>query len=206
MSKALLLVDIQNDFSPTGALPVPHGDEIVPVINNLLDKFDFVIATLDWHPEDHGSFASQYPGKTPGEIVKLSGTDQILWPAHCVQNSKGAEFIPTLNKDVIDHVVHKGTHVEVDSYSGFYDNQKLHDTGLADYLKTNNITDVYVVGLATDYCVKFTALDAVESGFNTFVIRDATKGVDMNSGDVEAAFVVMQDAGCKVIESKELND
>lgn len=206
MSKALLLVDVQNDFSPAGALPVPRGDEIVPVINSLLNKFDFVVATLDWHPKNHGSFASQYPGKNPGEIIKLSGADQILWPVHCVQNSEGAEFIPTLNKDAIDHVVCKGTHVEVDSYSGFYDNQKQHDTGLADYLKTNNITDVYVVGLATDYCVKFTAIDAVESGFNTFVIRDATKGVDMNSGDVEAAFSAMQDAGCKVIESKELMD
>lgn len=204
MSKALLLVDVQNDFSPTGALPVPHGDEIVPVINSLLDKFDCVVATLDWHPENHGSFATQYPGKNPGDIIKLSGIDQILWPAHCVQDSNGAQFIPTLNKDAIDYIVHKGTHAEVDSYSGFYDNQKQYATGLADYLKAQSITDVYVVGLATDYCVKFTVLDAIESGFNTFVISDATKGVDMNPGDVESAFSVMQNTGCKIIASEEV--
>ncbi|MCE0492586.1 bifunctional nicotinamidase/pyrazinamidase [Vibrio salinus] len=204
MSKALLLVDIQNDFSPSGTLPVPDGDEIVPVINNILDQFDYVVATLDWHPENHGSFASQYTGKKPGDVVNLSGTEQILWPMHCVQNSEGAKFIPTLNTASINHIVHKGTHPDVDSYSGFYDNQKRHMTGLAKYLKSNAITDVYVVGLAADYCVKFTALDAVAAGFNTFVIKDATRGVNVQDGDVDAAFSVMENAGCKIIQSEEL--
>ncbi|RQW63501.1 bifunctional nicotinamidase/pyrazinamidase [Vibrio viridaestus] len=204
MKTALLLVDIQNDFSPSGALPVPQGDKIVPVVNKLLDRFDLVVAMLDWHPENHGSFVTQHKGKEPGELVELAGIPQIVWPVHCVQESDGAKFIESLQTNKIDHVVHKGTHVDVDSYSGFFDNQKINDTGLAEHLRSQGIDKVYVTGLATDYCVKFTALDAVELGFETYVITDATKGVNMSPGDVEAALQVMAGAGCTLVTSQQL--
>jgi len=201
---ALLLVDIQNDFSPSGSLPVPYGDEIVPVVNELLHRFDHIVATLDWHPEHHGSFATEYEGKVPGEIIELAGIKQILWPKHCIQGSNGAQFISTLNQQAIHHIIRKGMDVDVDSYSGFYDNQKKHNTGLADYFRTQKITDVYIVGLAMDYCVKFTALDSIELGFSTYVIRDATRGVNLCEGDVEVAFALLKNAGCKIIDSHEI--
>ncbi len=203
MTKTLILVDVQNDFSPSGALPVPQGDQIVPIINNLLPYFDHVIATQDWHPQGHASFASVH-NKTPGELIELDGVPQVMWPDHCVQGTRGAEFIAELNTHAIDHVVQKGTNLNIDSYSGFFDNQRLQATGLADYLREKGLTDVYIVGLATDYCVKFTALDAAELGFNTWVIQDACRGVNMSEGDVDNAFQQMQKAGCILIQSESL--
>ncbi|WP_038180236.1 bifunctional nicotinamidase/pyrazinamidase [Vibrio rhizosphaerae] len=200
MTKALILVDVQNDFAPSGALPVPQGDEIIPIINQLLPCFDHVIATQDWHPQGHSSFASEH-NKTPGECIELGGVTQVMWPDHCVQGTDGAAFIPGLNTGAIDYIVQKGTNPNVDSYSGFFDNQRIQATGLEDYLRQNGLTDVYIVGLATDYCVKFTALDAVELGFNTWVIQDACRGVDMTPGDVENALSEMQSAGCTFIQS-----
>ncbi len=203
--KTLILVDVQNDFSPTGALPVPEGDQIVPVINRLLPYFDHVIATQDWHPSGHASFASVH-SKTPGETVDLNGFEQILWPDHCVQGTVGAEFIAELDTDAINYIVRKGTDTSIDSYSGFFDNHRLQATGLEEYLRNHGIEDVYIAGLATDYCVKFTALDAAELGFNTRVIQDACRGVDMTEGDVDRAFKAMQEAGCHLIQSSELAD
>lgn len=200
MSKALILVDVQNDFSPTGALPVPDGDAIVPVINLLMPHFEHVIATKDWHPEGHASFASTQ-GKQPGEVIQLAGIEQMLWPDHCVQESNGAEFIAGLNLDAVEHVVYKGTNLDIDSYSGFFDNQRSQSTGLADYLKKIGVTKLYIAGLATDYCVKFTALDAVSLGFKTWVIQDACRGVNMAESDVEAAWSAMQEAGCQLTVS-----
>lgn len=202
MSKTLILVDVQNDFAPGGALAVPEGDVIVPVINRLLPHFEHVIATKDWHPAGHASFAS-VQGKSIGGVVDLKGVSQIMWPDHCVQKTPGAEFIPGLNTDAIDYVVYKGTNPDIDSYSGFFDNQRLQSTGLEDYLKDKDIREVYIVGLATDYCVKFTALDAASLGFQTSVIEDACRGVNMSPQDSEQALAAMKEAGCHVITSTE---
>ncbi|MBL4282811.1 bifunctional nicotinamidase/pyrazinamidase [Vibrio fluvialis] len=202
MSKTLILVDVQNDFAPGGALAVPDGDVIVPVINRLLPHFEHVIATKDWHPAGHASFAS-VQGKSIGEVVNLKGVSQIMWPDHCVQKTLGAEFIPGLNTDAIDYVVYKGTNPDIDSYSGFFDNQRLQSTGLEDYLKDKGIREVYIVGLATDYCVKFTALDAASLGFQTSVIEDGCRAVNMSPQDSEQALAAMKAAGCHVITSAE---
>ncbi|KQA16734.1 bifunctional nicotinamidase/pyrazinamidase [Vibrio metoecus] len=203
MAKALLLVDIQNDFSPRGALPVPDGDAVVPVINQLIPLFEHVIATKDWHPAQHASFAS-VQGKAPGEVIDLNGIPQVMWPEHCIQNTQGAEFIDGLEVQQITHTVLKGTHPDVDSYSGFFDNQRFHATGLAEYLSSHGISDVYIAGLATDYCVKFTALDAISLCFNTWVIQDACRGVELNVGDCATAWHEMQTAGCQLINAQQL--
>ncbi|PIE70731.1 MAG: nicotinamidase/pyrazinamidase [Deltaproteobacteria bacterium] len=200
MKKTLILVDVQNDFSPTGALPVPDGDAVVPVINRMIPLFDRVIATKDWHPAGHASFASVY-GKTPGETIDLNGCPQILWPDHCVQGTVGADFIPGLQTEAIQKVILKGTHPEIDSYSGFFDNAHKQATGLEAYLKNEGVSAIYIAGLATDYCVKFTALDARALGLKTFVIQDACRAVNMAPGDGDAAVQEMADAGCEIIHS-----
>ncbi|WP_194775948.1 bifunctional nicotinamidase/pyrazinamidase [Pararhodonellum marinum] len=202
--KALLIVDVQNDFLPGGALAVPDGDLIIPIINGLQQKFTFVVATQDWHPATHGSFAINHTGKKPGDFVKLDGLDQILWPAHCVQGSFGAEFHQDLQKNQWNRVFQKGTDPQVDSYSGFYDNNRKGDTGLSAYLKKFKINEVFVVGLATDYCVKFTVLDALKDGFKTTLISDATKAVNLEAGDFEKALEEMQQAGARIIVSREI--
>src|SRR5688572_22578723 len=153
-SNVLVIVDLQNDFMPWGSLPVRNGDEVVTVANRLIPYFDVVVASQDWHPANHGSFASQYPGKKPGNHVPLAGIDQILWPDHCVQNSEGAKFIETLDTRKIERVFHKGTDPSFDSYSTFFDNAHHRETGLHHFLLENGIKDVYLLGLATDYCVK----------------------------------------------------
>ncbi len=169
--KALIIVDVQHDFLPGGALGVPKGDEVIAVINELQAHFDYIIATQDWHPADHGSFAANHEGKKPGEIIDLAGTQQILWPVHCVQGSQGADFADTLDKSKWQKVFRKGQDPKIDSYSGFFDNGRGHDTGLGDYLKSIGITDVFITGLAADYCVKFTALDAQSLGFETTLLE-----------------------------------
>lgn len=202
--KALILVDIQNDFIPGGSLAVNDGDAIIPIVNRLQEKFDFIVATQDWHPANHKSFAENHDGKNIGEIIVLNGLQQILWPVHCVQKSEGVKFHPKLNLDKITKIFPKGTDPEIDSYSGFYDNGHRKSTGLATYLKKNNIAEVYICGLATDYCVKFTALDAQAEGFKTFIIEDACRGVELNPGDVENAFDEMKEKGCTIINSNIL--
>jgi nicotinamidase/pyrazinamidase len=201
---ALILVDLQNDFVPGGALPVPEGDAVVPIANRLARDggFDLVVATQDWHPPDHGSFAANHPGKKPGEVIDLHGLPQILWPVHCVQNTAGAAFLPGLDVGRVEKVFRKGTDPRIDSYSGFFDNGHRKATGLGEYLKSRGVTDVHVLGLATDYCVKFTALDARQLGFRTHLVEDASRGVNLKPADVQRAVEEMRAAGVAVMRSE----
>lgn len=202
--EALILVDIQNDFCPGGALEVAEGDRVVPVANELSKRYDLVVATQDWHPPDHGSFASNHEGRSPGDVIELEGLEQILWPDHCVQGSAGAEFHPELETDRIDEVFQKGTDRAIDSYSGFYDNGHRKATGLAEFLKARGVERVAVVGLATDYCVKFTALDALREGFGVTLVEDGCRGVELEEGDVEKAVAELRAAGAEIKRSAEL--
>lgn len=201
---ALILVDIQNDFLPGGALAVNDGDQILPLVNELLPLFPLVVATQDWHPADHGSFAANHSEKEIGQVIDLHGLDQVLWPVHCVQGSKGAEFVKTLKQDQIAKIFKKGTDQQIDSYSGFFDNGHRKATGLAEYLLESGVTTVYIVGLATDYCVKFTALDARRLGFETYLIEDGCRGVNLLPEDVQNSITEMQAAGVKIIQSSDL--
>jgi nicotinamidase/pyrazinamidase len=201
---ALILVDIQNDFLPGGALGVPKGDEVIPVANRVAPKFDLVVATQDWHPADHGSFAANHPGKQPGDVVDLNGIEQILWPVHCVQDTPGAAFADALDTSCVQRVFQKGTDPAIDSYSTFFDNARRKATGLGDYLKQRGVRSVYILGLAADYCVKFSALDAVDLGFQTFVIEDGCRAVELQPGDGARAIEGMKAAGVAVIRSKVL--
>ena len=162
--KALLLIDIQNDFLPGGALAVPEGDMVIGIANQLMNQSDLVVATQDWHPAGHHSFASEHPDHSIGDVIEVDGNQQMLWPDHCVQQTVGAEFASDLNRRGIDHVVQKGTDITIDSYSGFFDNAKKRQTGLDEYLRNRSVQEVQVVGLATDFCVKFTVIDAIELG------------------------------------------
>ncbi|HOM16361.1 MAG TPA: bifunctional nicotinamidase/pyrazinamidase [Thermoguttaceae bacterium] len=200
----LVIVDVQNDFCPGGALPVQEGDRVVPVINRLLDRFDRVVATQDWHPPGHLSFAANHPGRTPGEVIQLAGLEQVLWPVHCVQDTPGAEFHPDLDLSRIQAVFRKGVDPEVDSYSGFFDNGRRRSTGLEEYLRREGVEEVYIGGLATDYCVRWTALDAVRLGFRTWVIEDACRGVELRPGDTAAALAEMAQTGVQIIHSNDL--
>lgn len=202
--RALILVDIQNDFVPGGALGVDDGDAVVPIANALAPKFDLVVATQDWHPADHGSFASNHDGRTPGEVTELDGLAQVLWPDHCVQGTFGAQFVDELDTSNIARVFQKGTDVAIDSYSGFFDNGHRKSTGLADYLREQGVDEVVVVGIATDYCVKWTALDAVSEGFAATVVRDGVRGVELAAGDIDRAFAEMRAAGVTVASLEEL--
>ncbi|MBA4302458.1 nicotinamidase/pyrazinamidase [Algoriphagus alkaliphilus] len=200
----LLIVDVQNDFIPGGALAVSEGDQVVPLINDMQKKFRHVIATQDFHPSDHGSFAANHPGRKPFEFIELAGLTQILWPVHCVQGSSGADFHPKLNRSQWMAVFQKGKNPEVDSYSGFFDNARRGDTGLGDFLKSIGIRRVFVCGLALDYCVKFTALDAKSLGFETFLISDATRAVNLKPEDGNLAIAEMEAAGITVLTSNQL--
>ncbi|TNF26284.1 MAG: bifunctional nicotinamidase/pyrazinamidase [Deltaproteobacteria bacterium] len=202
--RALILVDLQNDFLPGGALAVPNGDAVIPVANALLPRFEIVVATQDWHPADHMSFAAQHPGRSPGEVVDLDGLPQVLWPVHCVQGTRGAEFAAPLCQEGWGAVFVKGTDPRVDSYSGFYDNGHRASTGLADWLRGRGVDTVYVMGLATDYCVKFTALDAVSEGFATHLVVDGCRGVELAPGDVEAALAELREAGVTLVDSGDV--
>jgi nicotinamidase/pyrazinamidase len=203
-NSALIIVDVQNDFLPGGALAVGKGDEVIPVINKVQDKFDLIVATQDWHPANHGSFAANHEGKKVGESISLNGLDQILWPVHCVENSIGADFHKSLDKQNWREVFKKGSNPEVDSYSGFFDNGRKEKTGLGDFLKANGIENVFVTGLAADYCVKFTVLDALDLGFNTYLIADATKGVNLSPNDTLEAFKEMEIQGAILVSSSSL--
>jgi nicotinamidase/pyrazinamidase len=202
--RALILVDIQNDFLPGGALAVRDGDAIIPVVNQLQPHFDLVVATQDWHPVDHGSFAANHPGQAIGSQIDLHGLRQILWPVHCVQETEGAQFSTALQLAPDTPVFPKGTDPAIDSYSGFFDNGKRKATGLGDFLQKQGVDSVYVCGLATDYCVRYTAEDAHELGFETYVITDATAGVNLQAGDVGRALQAMAQRGIHLISSEEL--
>ena len=199
MKTALIIVDIQKDFCPGGALAVSQGDEIVKTINELqLKNYDLIITTQDFHPKNHKSFASNNQGKKIGELGELNGQAQVMWPDHCVQGTEGVGFHPELNLTKVNKNFTKGSNPGVDSYSGFFDNDKKSSTGLGEYLKENNISKVDVVGLALDYCVKATALDAKNLGFDTSVILDATKAVNLSPDDGEKAIAELQQVGVKI--------
>ena len=202
--RALILVDIQNDFVPGGALAVPDGDAVVAVANGLLPHYERVVATQDWHPADHGSFASQHPGHSVGDVIQLHGLTQILWPDHCIQETPGAELVEGLDRGAIQAVFPKGTDPGIDSYSGFFDNGKRRATGLGKHLRGEGVEEVHVVGLATDYCVKFTALDAAALGFETVVIEDGCRGVELAPGDIEKALAEMRASGITVMRSADV--
>ena len=204
--RALLLVDLQNDFVEGGSLAVPDGRSVVVIANRLMSKFQLVVATQDWHPADHQSFASQHANLSIGASFQLNCLAQIAWPDHCVQNSFGAELVSELNRDGIHRVVQKGTNRSIDSYSGFFDNGHQHSTGLADYLRQQHINHVFVMGLATDYCVRFTALDAIREGFRTTLICDGCRGVNLQSGDIDRAIDEMQQAGVEKTFAAQIPD
>jgi nicotinamidase/pyrazinamidase len=197
--KALLLIDIQNDFLPGGALAVPEGDAIIPVVNRLVNYFEVVVATQDWHPADHKSFASNHPGKHPFEIIYLNGLQQTLWPDHCVQGTAGAAFPVRLHTNPVQTIFRKGTNPEIDSYSGFYDNDRRQSTGLAGYLHEKKVEGVYLVGLAGDICVYATAMDSLEEGFKTYVIEDGTRA--LNNDHFASAMHTFTAKGGMVIQS-----
>jgi nicotinamidase/pyrazinamidase len=197
---ALIIVDLQNDFVEGGALAVPGGNEIIPLINRIQPEFDVVVATQDWHPPDHGSFAANHPGKAPGDVVTLNGLQQILWPIHCVQDTPGSQFVSGLNRERWSAVFRKGTDPAVDSYSGFFDNHRRHSTGLGNFLKETGVSDIFVVGLATEYCVKATAIDGAILGFRVTVIKDGCRGLNLQPGDLENAFEEMRDIGVNLID------
>ncbi len=203
---ALLRVEIQNGFCPGGNLPVPHGDEVVPVANRLIEDggYDVIVASQDWHPENHGSFASQHEGKKPFEMGELCGTPQVMWPDHCVQGTPDAEFHPDLNVDAVDYIQQKGENPAVDSYSAFRDNDQAAVTGLAGYLRAQQVTELDICGLATDYCVKFSALDAIEMLPDVKVrfIEDASRGIDPQG--VRAAIEEMRSRGIAICNSSDI--
>lgn len=176
--KTLVIIDVQNDFMPGGALAVSGGDRIVPVINGVIGEYDLVVATQDWHPHNHKSFASNHPGKEPFAEIDLNGFNQVLWPDHCVQGRAGAEFHPDLNIKPIEAIFRKGMNPEVDSYSGFYDNGRAVSTGLAGYLREKGATELHFCGLAADICVYYSALDALREGFTALLIEDAISPLD----------------------------
>jgi len=201
---ALVLVDLQNDFCPGGALPVPEGDRVMPIINRLQPHFDLVVATQDWHPANHGSFAANHPGRRPGELIELDGLPQVLWPVHCVQETPGAALRADLDQSRIARVFRKGTDPKVDSYSGFFDNGRRQSTGLGDYLKSQGVGELYVCGLATDYCVKATALDAADLGFRVRLVEDGCRGVNLRPGDVVQAIEEMRSKGIQIATSYQV--
>lgn len=202
--KALILVDIQSDFLPGGTLAVPDGDAVIPVANKLQAVFPLVVATQDWHPANHGSFAASHPDKKVFEQIELNGLPQTLWPVHCVQNTKGADLANALDRNRIAKIFPKGTDAGIDSYSGLFDNGHRKSTGLGEWLKVQGVTEVFVCGLATDYCVKFTALDAVGMGFKTHFIEDASRGVNLRPDDVKNAIDEMKRARIAIVQSADL--
>ena len=200
--KTLVIIDVQNDFIPGGALAVPEGDQIVALINKLQEEFYLVIATQDWHPRDHSSFAANHPGKNEFEKIELHGQEQVLWPVHCVQNSDGAKFHSELKSAKIESIFRKGTSKEIDSYSGFYDNAHLKSTGLAGYLKEKGADELYFCGLAAEYCVYFSVMDALKEGFSATLIEDATRPLDVENFQ-QAKENILKAKG-KIIKSREL--
>lgn len=201
--KTLIITDVQHDFMPGGALGIDGANAIVPVINKIIPKFDHIFATLDWHPPHHVSFASAHHKKV-GEVIKIGEVEQILWPDHCVQNTRGADFAKGLHRERIEAIFHKGVDPKVDSYSTFFDNARKRSTGLADHLRKAHLKDLYFVGLATDYCVLYSVLDALELGFHVWVIQDACRAINLKPGDEEKALEKMATKGAKIILSSQV--
>jgi len=200
--KTLIIIDVQNDFLPGGSLAVPGGDEIIDLINRLQEKFELIIATQDWHPDSHSSFAANHLGKSEFESIQLHDQEQVLWPVHCVQNSQGAEFSSLLQTSKIEAIFRKGMNPELDSYSGFYDNAYEKSTGLAGYLKEKKAEDLYFCGLAADYCVYFSIIDALNQGFNATLIEDATRAIDPSKFEVLKIEIIKK--GGTILKSTDL--
>ena len=198
MKTALLVIDVQNDFCPTGALEVAGGNEIVPYINKEMVKYDCVVLTQDWHPKGHSSFATSHEGKNPLELIKMPYGDQVLWPDHCVQGSKGAEFHPDLNIEQANAIIRKGSNPFIDSYSAFFENDRKTPTGLDGYFKSLEIENINLVGLATDFCVNYSAQDAANLGYKVSVLEKMCRAIDLN-GSLAAAKSEMQDCGVEFI-------
>ena len=196
--KALIVIDVQNDFCPGGALAVEGGDQVVPVINQLMGQFDHVLLTQDWHTADHSSFASQHAGKAPFDSVEMAYGNQTLWPDHCIQGSHGADFHPELNLMPAELVIRKGFRTQIDSYSAFFENDHTTPTGLTGYLRERGMSELTFVGLATDFCVAYSALDAVGQGFSARVLLEACRGIDL-MGSMETMISNMKAAGVDVI-------
>ena len=204
--RALILVDLQNDFVPGGALGVREGDLVIPIANRVQQAVDLIVASRDWHPRDHGSFAANHRGKNIGETIDLNGLPQILWPVHCVQETRGADFVPGLDTGRIDRAFFKGTDKDIDSYSALFDNGHRRSTGMSEYLRERGVRELYICGLATDYCVNFTALDACKLGFNVHLIEDASRGVNLKPDDSANALEGIRRAGGQIIRSGSLED
>lgn len=200
--KTLIIIDVQNDFIPGGALEVPEGDEIISVINGIQSHFDLIVATQDWHPQNHKSFASRHVGKNVFDKIALQGLDQILWPDHCIQGSGGAEFHHALHTDKIEAIFRKGMDTEIDSYSGFYDNGHARSTGLAGYLREKGATTLYFCGLAADFCVSFSVRDALLEGFECCWIEDATRAI--NKKEFVKIKAELSEQGVAFVQSREL--
>jgi nicotinamidase/pyrazinamidase len=198
MKTALLVIDVQNDFCPAGALAVVGGNEIIPHINEEMAKYDCVVLTQDWHPKGHSSFATSHEGKNPLELIKMPYGDQVLWPDHCVQGSKGAEFHPDLNIEQANAIIRKGSNPFIDSYSAFFENDRKTSTGLDGYLKSLEIEKISLVGLATDFCVNYSAQDAANLGYKVSVLEKMCRAIDLN-GSLAAAKSEMQDCGVEFI-------
>jgi nicotinamidase/pyrazinamidase len=199
--KALIIVDMENDFMPGGALGVKGADALIPIINDLMPKFPLVVSCQDFHPSDHVSFAASHPGKKEGDHIQVNGFDQVLWPVHCVRDTSGARMVNGLHKEKIAQFFHKGIDKNIDSYSVFFDNARLRATGLANYLKAE---DVYLAGVATDYCILYSSLDAIELGFSVHVIIDACRPINLKPHDEERAIQAIAAKGGKIISSKEI--
>ena len=198
MKKALLVIDVQNDFCPAGALEVAGGNEIIPYINEEMAKYECVVLTQDWHPKGHSSFATSHEGKNPLELIKMPYGDQVLWPDHCVQGSKGAEFHPDLNIEQANAIIRKGSDPRIDSYSAFFENDRKTPTGLDGYFKSLEIANINLVGLATDFCVNYSAQDAANLGYKVSVLEKMCRAIDLN-GSLAAAKSEMQDCGVEFI-------
>jgi len=198
MKKALLVIDVQNDFCPAGALEVAGGNEIIPYINEEMAKYDCVVLTQDWHPKGHSSFATSHEGKNPLELIKMPYGDQVLWPDHCVQGSKGSKFHPDLNIEQANAIIRKGSNPFIDSYSAFFENDKKTPTGLDGYLKSLEIEKINLVGLATDFCVNYSAQDAANLGYKVSVLEKMCRAIDLN-GSLAAAKSEMQNCGVEII-------
>jgi len=200
---ALLIVDVQNDFCPGGALGVPEGDKIVPIVNQLTKEFEVVILTQDWHPAGHSSFASTHAGEEPYDTIEMPYGQQVLWPDHCVQDTAGSEFHPNLQTNRSQLIIRKGFRKDIDSYSAFFENDDTTSTGLKGYLQDRGVDSLYVVGLATDFCVKWSVLDGMQEGFEMYVVEDAVAGIDLDNS-VEKAWSDMLEGGANKVTSQQL--
>lgn len=201
--KALVILDVQNDFLPGGSLEVNNGDRVIPVINSLIEKFDLVVATQDWHPSNHLSFASNHEGKEPFEVIQLKDMEQVLWPDHCVQGTKGAEISSEINMNPVQAIFRKGMDPEIDTYSGFYDNGHKKSTGLSGFLKSLDVRQVFITGLAADVCVYFSLKDSIKEGFETYLVQDATQALD--DRDFEKKKEELEKMGVKIIGSYDIS-